>query len=74
MTNVETGNITGTKDKTYDLLWYTEACLKNALKLETYIADAERDGDAEAADLFRRAFADSKKGAEMGKQLLMSRL
>ena len=33
-----------------------------------------RDGDSELADLFGKAQADSRKGAEMGKQLLRSRL
>ena len=70
----ETGHVTGTKDKTYNLIWYTEACLDNALRLETYIADAERDGDNEVAELFRKAQADSRKGAEQGKRLLSSRL
>jgi hypothetical protein len=70
----ETGHVTGTKDKTYNLIWYTEACLDNALRLETYIADAERDGDNELAELFRKAQADSRKGAEQGKRLLASRL
>ena len=42
--------------------------------LETYIEDANRDGDSEVADLFRKAQSDSRKGAEMGKQLLRSRL
>jgi hypothetical protein len=73
-TSTETGNITGTKDKDYNLIWYTQACLDNALRLETYIQDAERDGDSEAADLFRKAQADSRKGAEQGKALLRSRL
>jgi hypothetical protein len=70
----ETGNVTGTKDKDYNLIWFTEACLSNALRLETYIQDAEREGDNELADLFRRAQADSRKGAEQGKQLLASRM
>jgi hypothetical protein len=73
-TSSETGNVTGTKDKDYNLLWYTEACLSNALRLETYIQDAERDGDQEVADLFRKAQADSRKGAEQGKQLLARRM
>jgi hypothetical protein len=73
-TQAETGNITGTKDKTYNIIWFTEACLANALRLETYISDAERDGDDELAELFRKAQADSRKGAEQGKQLLKSRL
>ncbi|HLS26911.1 MAG TPA: hypothetical protein VK063_13695 [Beutenbergiaceae bacterium] len=70
----ETGHVTGTKDKNYNLLWYTEACLSNALRLEQYVEDAERDGDNELADLFRKAQADSMKGAEIGKQMLAQRL
>lgn len=70
----ETGNVTGTKDKHYNIIWFTEACLNNALRLETYIQDAERDGDSELAEFFRKAQADSKKGAEQGKKLLASRL
>lgn len=74
MTMQDTGHVTGTKDKDYNLLWFTEACLENALRLETYIADAERDGDSELTELFRKAQADSRKGAEQGKALLQSRL
>lgn len=70
----ETGHITGVKDKSYDLLWYVEECLSNALRLETYIQDAERDGDREVTELFRKAQSDSRKGAQMGKDLLRSRL
>jgi hypothetical protein len=73
-TSTETGNITGTKDKDYDLIWFTEACLDNALRLEIYIQDAERAGDSELVDLFRRAQSDSRKGGEQGKKLLARRL
>jgi hypothetical protein len=72
--STETGHVTGTKDKDYNIIWFTEACLSNALRLETYIQDAERDGDTELADFFRRAQAESRKGAEQGKTLLKSRL
>jgi hypothetical protein len=74
MTSTETGHVTGTVDKDYNLIWFTEKCLNNTLRLETYIADAEREGDTELADLFRKAQSDSRKGAELGKQLLRSRL
>ena len=74
MSTQETGGITGTKDKDYNIIWFTEACLSNALRLETYIKDAEREGDNELADFFRKAQADSRKGAEMGKKMLASRL
>lgn len=70
----ETGQVTGTKDKNYNLIWFTEASLSNALRLETYIADAERDGDSDLADFFRRAQAESRKGAEQGKEMLRGRL
>jgi hypothetical protein len=70
----DTGQVTGTKDKDYNILWFTEACLSNALRLEAYIPDAEREGDGELADFFRKAQAESRKGAEQGKQLLRSRL
>ncbi|MGW7355111.1 hypothetical protein ACWGI0_00055 [Streptomyces sp. NPDC054802] len=69
-----TGGVTGTKGKDYNLIWYVESCLNNALRLETYIQDADRDGDSDVAELFRKAQADSRKGAEMGKQLLRTRI
>jgi hypothetical protein len=74
LTDTETGQITGTRDKDYDILWFTEQCLSNALRLEVYIGDAQREGDTELVDFFRRAQAESRKGAEQGKQLLAARL
>jgi hypothetical protein len=70
----EAGNVTGTKDKDYNVIWFVEQCLSNVLRLETYIEDAERDGDSDLADFFRRAQETSRKGAEQGKDLLRSRL
>ena len=70
----EGGQVTGTKDKDYNIIWFTEQCLSNVLRLETYVQDAERDGDTELADFFRRAQDTSRRGAEQGKQLLRSRL
>jgi hypothetical protein len=72
--DTETGGITGTPDKDYNLIWFTEACLSNALRLEIYAKDAQREGDQELAEFFRRAQAESRKGAEQGKQLLAERL
>ena len=74
ISSAETGHVTGTMDKDYNIIWFTEACLKNALRLETYVQDAERGGDTELADFFRRAQAESRKGAEQGKALLRRRL
>ena len=70
----ETGYVTGTQDKDYNIIWFTEACLSNTLRLEGYVQDAERAGDKELAEFFRRAQGESRKGAEQGKQLLAARL
>ncbi|GAA2845078.1 hypothetical protein [Nonomuraea rubra] len=70
----ETGKVTGTQDKDYNLIWFVEQCLSNVLRLENYIADAERAGDSELASFFRRAQGESRKGAEQGKELLSKRL
>jgi hypothetical protein len=74
ITSQETGDVTGTKDADYNLIWFTEQCLSNALRLESYVQDAERDGDSELADFFRRAQGESRKGAEQGKEQLRKRL
>ena len=70
----EGGQITGTKDKDYNIIWFVEQCLDNALRLETYIQDAEDAGDSELAEFFRRAQHESRKGGEQGKELLRARL
>jgi hypothetical protein len=73
-TNADAQTVTGTKDKDYNIIWFVEACLSNALRLETYVQDAESAGDSELADFFRRAQGESRKGAEQGKELLAQRL
>jgi hypothetical protein len=73
-TSQEAGQVTGTKDKDYNLIWFTEQSLSNALRLEQYIEDADRDGDEELATLFRKAQAESRKGGELGKQMLAKRM
>jgi hypothetical protein len=70
----ETGQVTGTADKDYNLIWFAEQCLSNVLRLETYIQDADRTGDSDLADFFRKAQAESRKGAEQSKQMLAQRL
>ena len=74
MSNAEAGQVTGTQDKDYNLIWFTEQCMSNALRMETYAQDAERDGDQELTEFFRRAQGESRKGAEQGKQMLARRL
>lgn len=68
------GSITGTKDALYNVIWFTEQSLNNALRLETYIADAEEANDSELAELFRRAQEASRRGGEEGKKLLAARI
>ena len=70
----ETGGITGTKDKDYNIIWFVEQCLSNVLRLETYINDAQRENDSDLADFFKRAQDASRRGAEQGKELLAKRL
>jgi rubrerythrin len=70
----ETGEITGTKDKDYNIVWFLQQCLSNVLRLEIYAKDAERHGDSELAEFFRRAQGESRKGAEQSKHLLRERL
>ena len=72
--DTETGDVTGTADKDYNIIWFTERCLSNALRLEIYIKDAERAGDDELVEFFRKAQTESRKGAEQGKMLLAARL
>lgn len=74
MSDEETGDVTGTRDKDYNLIWFVEASLNNALRMENYIHDAERDGDSELADFLRRAQSASRRGAREGKELLAARL
>jgi hypothetical protein len=70
----ESGDVTGTKDKDYNLIWFTEQSLSNALRLQTYIDDAQRDGDDELAEFFQRAQGASRKGGEQGKEMLKARM
>ena len=70
----DSGGITGTADKDYNIIWFTEQSLSNALRLETYARDADEAGDQELADFFRRAQDASRRGGEEGKKLLASRV
>lgn len=68
------GTLTGTPDKDYNILWFTEACLSNVLRLDQYIADAFDANDQELVEFFRKAQRESRKGAEEAKQLLAARI
>jgi len=64
MSSNDTGDITGTADKDYNIMSFTEQCLSNVLRLHGYIVDAERGGDSEFADFFRRAREVSRRGGD----------
>lgn len=70
----ESGEMTGTADKDYNILAFTESALSNVLRLEMYIQDAERQGDTELVEFFNRARDASLRGADEGKKLLAARL
>jgi hypothetical protein len=42
------------------LIWFTEECMSNGVRLESYVEHAERLGDQELATFFRRALAHSR--------------
>ena len=64
----------GTKDKNYDLITVTQLCLEHVWRLDQYAGDAEREGDDELSQLFRKMQEHSRKGAEECKRLLHERL
>lgn len=70
----DSDDVSGTEDKDYNVIWFVEACLSNVQRLETYIHDAQKAGNEELAEFFRKAQAESRKGADLGKQMLRTLL
>ena len=64
--DIETGQVTGTKDKDYDIIWFTEQCLSNALRLETYVQDADRIGGLRAGRVLPPGAGREPKGCRAG--------
>jgi hypothetical protein len=62
------------KDKTYDLITVVQHSLQNEWQMAEYIADAEREGDSELVEWFRKIQENNKQAGEQGKQLLQKRL
>jgi hypothetical protein len=62
------------RDKDYNLVTVLQASLEYAWQMETYAADAERSGDTELAEWFRKIQHNNVKAGEQGKQLLAARL
>lgn len=55
----EAGEITGTKDKDYNIIWFVEQCLSNVLRLDTYIETPS----ARATTSWRTSFAALRRPA-----------
>lgn len=70
----ENGHVTCTRDRDCDLRWFVETFVDNPLRMDLYSADAERTGDDELAELFRREQSTSRKDAEEGNAPLGLRL
>ena len=62
------------KDKNYNLVAFLQESLQNVFQLQTYIDDAEREGDEELQELFRRAQEHNQQGGEDAKRMLVDRL
>lgn len=62
------------KDKNYNLIVMLQESLQKVFQLESYIADAEREGDTELVDWFRRIQDNNRKAGDQGKTLLAARL
>jgi hypothetical protein len=62
------------KDKNYNLVTVLQASLHWVWQMETYIADADKAGDSELAEWFRKIQESNRKAGEQGKELLAQRL
>jgi hypothetical protein len=62
------------QDKNYSLITVLQASLHWAWQMETYIADAEKAGDTELVEWYRKIQESNRKAGEQGKELLAKRL
>jgi hypothetical protein len=62
------------KDKNYNLVTVLQASLHWVWQMETYIADADKAGDSELAEWFRKIQESNRKAGDQGKELLAQRL
>lgn len=67
-------NVTGTKDKHYNLFSVGYHALHGGWNYDQYISDAEREGDEELAGFFRDVKQQQVEIAERAKELLFKRL
>ena len=62
------------RDKNYNLVKVLHLSLENAWRMETYVQDAEGEGDTELANWFRKIQKNSQVAGDQGKQMLAKRL
>lgn len=62
------------KDRTYALITVLQESLENVWQMEEYAQDAEREGDQELAEWFRKIQENNRKAGDQGKQLLVQRM
>jgi|GraSoiStandDraft_24_1057298.scaffolds.fasta_scaffold490435_2 rubrerythrin len=65
---------TGTPDPVYDLISVAYHALQGAETYEQYAQDAQRQGDQELADYFRKTQQECRRSADEAQRLLASRL
>lgn len=62
------------KDKNYNLIWAVHEALENTWRLQSYIDDAQRQGDDELVQWFTRVQEANQQAGAEGKRLLAQRL
>jgi len=62
------------KDKNYNLVTVLQQSLENAYRLETYVQDAQQDGDQELTEFFQKIQSNNQQAGEMARQMLAQRL
>lgn len=62
------------KDKNYNLVWAVHESLENAWRLQSYIEDAQSQGDDELVQWFTQLQESQQRAGTEGKRLLAQRL
>ena len=70
----EQGQQTGVKDKNYNLIAVLYQSSENVLTGQSYVEDAQRDGDQEAVSFFQEIVQNNQKAVQQAKQMLAQRL
>lgn len=56
-----------------NIIWFADECLSNGVSLEGFVQSAERGGDFQLADFFRRALRESRRLESLPPPLRQSR-